>query len=99
MEQNTLLDNSMRLNELDGWKGCIVRHFKGDFYLVLDTNVIHTETKERMVLYKALYSDCDVYVRPAHMFIEKCTKEQFEEYGQIYRFEFVKLPSQKRSQN
>jgi hypothetical protein len=50
------------------------RHYKGKFYEVLGT-VIHSETLEEMVLYKALYKSKDfgvntLWVRPAKMFLE-----------------------------
>ena len=44
----------------------IYKHFKGDYYLV-EGIVIHSETKEEMVLYKSLYEDCKSYVRPIDM--------------------------------
>jgi hypothetical protein len=97
IDYENLTDEDCRLLEVIGWKGKIVRHFKGDLYLVLDVHIEHTETGERMILYKALYDDCKVYVRPAKMFIELCTKEQFNKYGQEYRFEAVKLESNKNS--
>ena len=36
--------------------GGIYKHFKGDYYLVEDV-VYHSETKEKMVLYRALYAN------------------------------------------
>ena len=51
MEELNVVE-ALRLDELIGRK---VRHFKGKEYLVLGT-VIHTETLETMVLYKALDS-------------------------------------------
>lgn len=48
------------------------RHYKGNEYEVLDI-VKHSETEEDMVLYKTLYGDFSLWVRPLNMFIEKIT--------------------------
>ncbi len=45
------------------------RHFKGNEYEVLFT-ARHSETMEEMVVYRALYGDRDVWVRPASMWNE-----------------------------
>lgn len=45
------------------------RHFKGKEYLVLGT-ASHSETLEPMVVYKALYGDSGMWVRPASMWDE-----------------------------
>ena len=45
------------------------RHYKGMEYQVLDT-VRHSETLEPMTLYRALYGECGLWVRPAAMFLE-----------------------------
>ena len=46
------------------------RHYKGLLYEVLDT-VRHSETLEAMTLYRALYGDQGLWVRPAAMFNEE----------------------------
>ena len=46
------------------------RHSKGNYYEVLGV-VIHSETLEEMVLYKALYGEQLLWVRPLAMFLEK----------------------------
>jgi hypothetical protein len=46
------------------------RHYKGLLYEVLDT-VRHSETLEPMTLYRALYGDQGLWVRPAAMFNEE----------------------------
>lgn len=42
------------------------RHFKGNEYEVLCV-AKHSETCEEMVVYRALYGDNDIWVRPANM--------------------------------
>lgn len=45
------------------------RHYKGNEYLVL-CEATHSETLERLVVYKALYGDGGIWVRPFDMFFE-----------------------------
>lgn len=45
------------------------RHYKGMLYEVIDT-VRHSETLEPMTLYRALYGERGLWVRPAAMFNE-----------------------------
>jgi len=60
------------------------RHFKGRFYDVLFI-AKHSETMEEMVVYRALYGEHDVYVRPASMW-----NEVIERDGKRFiRFELV----------
>ncbi len=47
----------------------LYRHYKGNLYEVLDT-VRHSETLEPMTLYRALYGEKGLWVRPAAMFSE-----------------------------
>ncbi len=46
------------------------RHYKGNLYEVIDT-VRHSETLEPMTLYRALYGQHGLWVRPAAMFEEQ----------------------------
>ena len=48
------------------------RHYKGNLYEVNGT-VRHSETLEPMTLYRAMYGDKGLWVRPAAMFMETVT--------------------------
>ena len=50
------------------------RHFKGNEYEVLCL-AKHSETQEEMVVYRALYKEGGVWVRPASMWNEKVERE------------------------
>ena len=71
----------------------IYRHFKGDYYLVEGVG-IHSETKEKYVIYRALYGDTEkVYLRPFEMFLSKVDKEKYPNVEQEYRFELQNIES------
>ena len=60
------------------------RHYKGECYEVLGV-ARHSESGEEMVVYRALYGNFDLWVRPAQMFLENV-----EVNGKIQkRFEWV----------
>lgn len=46
------------------------RHYKGQEYRVLGC-AKHSETEEELVVYRALYGDRGLWVRPRSMFLEK----------------------------
>jgi hypothetical protein len=46
------------------------RHYKGKYYEVLDI-ATHSETLEKLVVYKQLYGDHGIWVRPYEMFFEE----------------------------
>lgn len=48
------------------------RHFKGNYYKVLSI-ARHSETSEPMVVYRALYGEGGIWVRPAEMWNEPIT--------------------------
>lgn len=60
------------------------RHYKGNFYEVLSL-ATHSETLESMVVYRALYGEKGVWVRPAAMWNETVATAE----GDKKRFEYV----------
>lgn len=62
----------------------IYRHFKGNKYEVLFT-ATNSETLEEMVVYKALYGEYGIWVRPLSMW-----NEEVEVSGKMQkRFEYI----------
>jgi hypothetical protein len=76
-------------------KGDVVRHFKRETvdassmtYLYEIVGVAtHSETDEDMMVYRALYGDKKLYVRPLKMFLEEVDHEKYPSIKQKYRFE------------
>jgi hypothetical protein len=75
--------------------GDIIQHFKRE---TVDQNsmqylyefigiAIHSETRDRVVVYRALYGDKGLFVRPYEMFMEEVDHDKYPEIRQKYRFE------------
>lgn len=65
----------------------IYRHYKGDYYIVEGIGR-DSETLEEKVIYRALYGNNDLWIRPYDMFLEEVNKN-----GQKYRFELQEIQS------
>jgi len=56
----------------------VYRHFKGKEYEVIGI-AKHSETLEELVVYRALYGERGLWVRPSKMFTEEVEKDNYKE--------------------
>ena len=81
--------------------GDIVQHFKREMlsdeerttnkYLYEIVGIAtHSETRELMMVYRPLYDDSGMYVRPLEMFLSEVDHEKYPDVQQKLRFEKVK---------
>ena len=82
-------------------KDDIVRHFKYEtltdeekrenkyMYRIIGP-AIHSETREELMVYQAMYGNKLMFVRPMEMFLEEVDREKYPDIRQKYRFEAVK---------
>lgn len=64
----------------------LYRHYKGNLYQVLHT-AKHSETEELLVVYRCLYGNYGVWVRPLSMFVEMLVIDG----KPVPRFELIKI--------
>lgn len=73
-------------------KNRVYKHFKGDYYLVVDV-AMHSETGEKLVIYRTLYGEGKLYARPYEMFMSKVDRDKYPNVEQEYRFQLQDIES------
>jgi hypothetical protein len=88
MKTNDKPERKIDLMDMRLVPGDVVRHFKGNKYEILYI-ALDSETMEKMVVYRALYGERGVWVRPLAMFLSPVDREKYPDADQAYRFEKV----------
>ena len=68
----------------------IYKHYKGDYYIVEDI-ALDCETQEKVVIYRALYGENTLWVRPLKDYTKEVNKE-----NQKYRFELQNTETKRK---
>ena len=72
--------------------GRVYRHFKGDYYLA-EGVANDSETGVPFVIYRKLYGDGGLWLRPLEMFLRKVDQAKYPDAPQDYRFGWREIPS------
>ena len=70
----------------------IYKHFKGDYYIVVDIGN-DSETGMKVVIYRALYGNGELWVRPMDMFLSEVDHDKYPNVKQKYRLELQNIDS------
>ncbi len=89
------------MEEFEIVPGTIVQHFKREtlteeekkenkYLYQIHGIALHSETREKMVVYQAMYGDFGLFVRPLSMFVSEVDHEKYPDIQVKERFTVVK---------
>lgn len=78
----------MRMESVPAVEAGAYRHFKGNYYWAFGL-ALHSETEEPLVVYRALYGDAGLWVRPLSLFTSPVDRAKYPDAAQEMRFEKV----------
>ncbi len=64
----------------------VYKHFKNNYYILEDV-ATHSETGEKYAVYRQLYGNGELYIRPLDMFLSEVDKNKYPNVKQKFRFE------------
>ena len=64
----------------------VYKHFKNNYYILEDV-AIHSETGEKYAVYRQLYGNSELYIRPLDMFLSEVDRNKYPDVKQKFRFE------------
>ena len=64
----------------------VYKHFKNNYYILEDV-ATHSETGEKYAVYRQLYGNGELYIRPLEMFLSEVDRNKYPDVKQKFRFE------------
>ena len=64
----------------------VYKHFKNNYYILEDV-ATHSETGEKYAVYRRLYGNGELYIRPLDMFLSEVDRNKYPDVKQKFRFE------------
>ncbi len=64
----------------------VYKHFKNNYYILEDV-ATHSETGEKYAVYRQLYGNGELYIRPLDMFLSEVDRNKYPNVKQKFRFE------------
>lgn len=90
-EQPMSADLNKRMELIRNSAGSIVKHFKGNLYIIQKVVRDCDDATHEIVEYKALYGDTQTWVRDLSDFVAELSDERKTTYSQLYRMQLIKI--------